>query len=182
MRERENDGQLIRHTEDRGRNWRILLQNKLHLWHESICCMCSYRDWFIIEKFKVIFAEFLHSCFGWLSHWCFCSKSNLISGSARLKHFKKGLSFIMNHLIFKLSSHSVSTCVSFCLSACLGIHSCSVGNGGCEHFCVQQTAGHLQCRCRLGYRLDGDGKHCKCEYDHTDVQLHDFLMNITYLW
>ncbi len=114
MRERENDGQLIRHTDDRGWKWSMLLQNKLRFWPLSVCCMCAYRDWFIIEKFKVISADILHSCFGWLSHWGFCSRSHLNSGSAWVKHFMKSLSFIMTCLI-------VSSPV--CLSVCLRVFS-----------------------------------------------------------
>ncbi len=49
-----------------------------------------------------------------MSVWCFCSRSHLNSGSARVKHFTKSLSFIMTCLI-------VSSPV--CLSVCLRVFS-----------------------------------------------------------
>ncbi len=119
MRERENDGQLIRHTDDRGWKWSMLLQNKLRFWPLSVCCMCAYRDWFIIEKFKVIFADILHSCFGWLSHWCFWviwTRGLLESNTSRRVFPLLWRAWSLN---WTITAHSVSTCVSVCLSACV---------------------------------------------------------------
>lgn len=45
------------------------------------------------------------------------------------------------------------------------INSCAVGNGGCQHDCVQLTVTQHRCQCRPEFRLQEDGKHCvrECE-------------------
>ncbi|KAG8505462.1 Multiple epidermal growth factor-like domains protein 6 [Galemys pyrenaicus] len=40
------------------------------------------------------------------------------------------------------------------------ITSCSVGNGGCQHQCVQATAAQHHCRCRPDFQLQEDGRSC----------------------
>lgn len=138
--------EIIRHTEDRGSK---------EFDHEINCVSGTNLSAVCVEQFKVIFND---------SSVIDVSESRE-SGTDRirtLKHSTKSLSFIMTRLIFSKRLH-----LSLCLFS--AVHSCGVGNGGCEHFCVQKTAGHFQCRCRPGHRLDVDGKHCKCESDRTDV-------------
>lgn len=52
------------------------------------------------------------------------------------------------------------------------VHSCAISNGGCEHYCVQQSAAHFRCRCKPNYVLAEDGKHCKREYPNSGVRQH----------
>lgn len=40
------------------------------------------------------------------------------------------------------------------------INSCAVGNGGCQHNCVQLTVTQHRCRCRPEFQLQEDGKRC----------------------
>ncbi len=54
----------------------------------------------------------------------------------------------------------------------LAVHSCAISNGGCEHYCVQQSAAHFRCRCKPNYVLAEDGKHCKRECPNSGVRQH----------
>lgn len=40
------------------------------------------------------------------------------------------------------------------------IHSCTVGNGGCQHHCIQLTVSQHRCQCRPEFQLQEDGKRC----------------------
>lgn len=40
------------------------------------------------------------------------------------------------------------------------INSCTVGNGGCQHNCVQLTVTQHRCQCRPEFQLQEDGRRC----------------------
>uniref|UniRef100_G3UFY6 EGF-like domain-containing protein n=1 Tax=Loxodonta africana TaxID=9785 RepID=G3UFY6_LOXAF len=40
------------------------------------------------------------------------------------------------------------------------INSCALGNGGCQHDCIQLTVMRHRCQCRPEYQLQEDGKRC----------------------
>lgn len=40
------------------------------------------------------------------------------------------------------------------------INSCAMGNGGCQHDCVQLTVTQHRCQCRPEFQLQEDGKRC----------------------
>jgi hypothetical protein len=41
--------------------------------------------------------------------------------------------------------------------SCIDINECLVGNGSCDHECLNQV-GSFECRCRNGYRLANGGE------------------------
>ena len=43
------------------------------------------------------------------------------------------------------------------------INSCAVGNGGCQHNCIQLTVTQHRCQCRPEFQLQEDGKRCTRE-------------------
>ena len=46
------------------------------------------------------------------------------------------------------------------LSVSPAINSCALGNGGCQHECVQLTVTQHRCQCRPEFQLQEDGKRC----------------------
>ncbi|XP_006893357.1 PREDICTED: endosialin [Elephantulus edwardii] len=38
---------------------------------------------------------------------------------------------------------------------------CDLGNGGCDHECVEEEEGHVSCRCSEGFQLAEDGHSCE---------------------
>lgn len=40
------------------------------------------------------------------------------------------------------------------------INSCAVGNGGCQHNCIQLTVTQHRCQCRPEFQLQEDGRRC----------------------
>lgn len=40
------------------------------------------------------------------------------------------------------------------------ITSCKLRNGGCDHICIMRAEGHVQCRCRTGWKLGQDLRSC----------------------
>ncbi|KAJ8780647.1 hypothetical protein J1605_000690 [Eschrichtius robustus] len=48
------------------------------------------------------------------------------------------------------------------------INSCAVGNGGCQHNCIQLTVTQHRCQCRPEFQLQEDGKRCTRRNPCTD--------------
>ena len=71
-------------------------------------------------------------------------------------------------------SYSCFNAFLFFLYSNITDETCSINNGGCAHLCINNTNGYIQCGCRAGYRLDGNGENCNGEniFDHfTDKQI-----------
>ena len=51
----------------------------------------------------------------------------------------------------------------FCFLPFADIDECAVGNGGCDHICVNKP-GSFECQCKDGYELGSDGKTCEGIY------------------
>ncbi len=48
------------------------------------------------------------------------------------------------------------------LSLYTDMNECALGNGGCDHQCVN-TGGSFSCGCRPGYKLQADSHSCRLE-------------------
>lgn len=44
------------------------------------------------------------------------------------------------------------------------ISSCTLGNGGCQHLCIQLTVTQHRCQCQPQYQLQEDGRRCVRKY------------------
>lgn len=57
------------------------------------------------------------------------------------------------------------------LSVSPAINSCALGNGGCQHDCVQLTVTRHRCQCRPEFQLQEDGKRCVRECATLEIAL-----------
>ena len=66
--------------------------------------------------------------------------------------------------------------MAYVLFLCLDVNECNAANGGCEHDCTN-TFGSLECSCRTGYLLDGNGLNCtgKLFAKLLKYQNHEFV-------